>query len=95
MARVKVMAKKDSKKDPKKKLTPKVVLRREMEVSRVEEKTIHRADGEDSYKEKATFTDGTGDKVDITMGDLPKGITQGAKLTIQIVSNQSRIEDHA
>lgn len=88
--------KKEPKKDVKKdsKLKPAVLFSRTMKISRVEEKKIKREEGDDTYVEKATFTDGSGDKATLSMGSLPSGVVKGVEVEIRLVTSQSKLEDH-
>ncbi len=65
-----------------------------MKVAQTVDKYIKRDEGDDTHNEKATFTDGSGDKATLTLSSLPPGIAKGAGVEIIIRTNQSTIEDH-
>lgn len=72
----------------------KQVFNRTMKVSSVTHTDILRAEGDDTHNEKATLTDGSGDKVTITLTKVPPGLTKGSTVAISITTAQSKLEDH-
>lgn len=72
----------------------KEVFKRTMKVSQVNHTDILRAEGNDTHNEKATLTDGSGDKITITLEKMPPGLSKGSTVEILIKTSQTKIEDH-
>ncbi len=72
---------------------PKVLFNRTMKVTRLEEKDVHK-DEDNTHTEKATFTDGSGDKIALTMSKMPTGIVEGATIEINLLTSQTTLDEH-
>lgn len=72
----------------------KEIFKKTMKVSQVNRTDIKRDEGDDTHNEKATFTDGSGDKATLTLNKLPTGLAEGSTVEIVIRTSQTKIEDH-
>ena len=70
------------------------IFKRTMKVASITHTDILRAEGDDTHNEKATLTDGSGDKITVTLTKVPPGLAKGSTVEIVLRTSQSKLEDH-